>query len=198
MIRLAKQIIKNEDPTLPEFIKLIDSLYKNAKTFQEVDLAARFLGVAPKLRKQISPEKLDYWLDFTHGWAENDVLTQNNFTDEELLGNWNTWKRLLTKLSKDKNVHKRRASLVLLVKSVRMSTDKRLSDLAFKNVGRLKKEKDILITKAISWLLRSLIKNHKAEVAEYIRKNNQALPKIAVREVTIKLTTGRKTIKNIS
>jgi len=192
VIKLAKKIIKDNAPNQKEFIDLLDSLYKNATTFQEVDLAARLLGVAPNSKKQINPTKLDYWLNFTHGWAETDVLCQNNFTDEELLGNWLIWKKLLIKFSKDKNVHKRRASLVLLVKSVRLSPDTRLSDLAFKNINRLKKEKDILITKAVSWILRSLIKFHKEEVASYIIKNKEVLPRIAIREVTNKLITGKK------
>ena len=195
LVRLAKEIVKEEDLNLEEFISLIDSLYENAKTFQEAELAARILGAAPKLRKQIDPRKLDHWLNFTHGWAENDALTQNNFTSEELLGNWKIWKKLLTDFSKDKNIHKRRASVVLLVKSVRDSNDKRLSDMAFRNVEKLKNEEDILITKAVSWILRSLIKNHKKEVADYLKKNKETLPKIAVREVTTKLATGRKTKK---
>lgn len=193
MIKLGKNFIKEENLNLKEYVSILDHLYKNAKTFQEIDLAARLLGVAPKLRTQIDPNKLDYWLNFTHGWAENDVLCQNNFTDKELLENWSVWKKLLTKFSKDKNISKRRASLVLLVKSVRLSSDNKLSKLAFENIERLKKEEDILITKAISWLLRSLIKNHKNEVALYLKQNQDTLPKIAIREVQTKLETGRKT-----
>ena len=157
-----------------------------------MDIAARLLGVAPKLRAKINPQKLNYWLNFTHGWAEGDVLCQSNFTPEEILSDWKTWEKLLIKFSKDKNVQKRRASVVLLTKSVRNSSDKRFSNLAFKNTDLLKEEKDILITKAVSWILRALIKNHKEEVADYLDKNKNVLPKIAVREVTNKLTTGKK------
>jgi len=92
----------------------------------------------------------------------------------------------------DGNPSRRRASLVLLTKSVRGSNDARLSKLAFKNIDLLKGEKDILITKAVSWLLRSLIKNHRVEVVDYINKNRQILPKIAIRETERKLKTGRK------
>jgi len=161
MIDLAKKIVKENNLNKKQLTELLDSLYSKGKTFQEIDLAARLLGVAPKIRQEINPNKLDYWLNFTHGWAETDVLCQSNFTSNELLSNWNNWKKLLIKFSKDKNVHKRRASMVLLTKSVRMSDDKRLSNLAFKNINLLKKETDILITKAISWILRELIKNHK-------------------------------------
>ena len=195
MIDLAKKIVKENNLNKKQLTELLDSLYSKGKTFQEIDLAARLLGVVPKIRQEINPNKLDYWLNFTHGWAETDVLCQSNFTSNELLSNWITWKKLLIKFSKDKNVHKRRASLVLLTKSVGMSNDKKLSDLAFKNVDLLKKEKDILITKAISWILRSLIKNHKKEVSDYLKKNKEILPKIAVREVTNKLLTGVKNKK---
>jgi len=195
MIDLAKKIVKENNLNKKQLTELLDSLYSKGKTFQEIDLAARLLGVAPKIRQEINPNKLDYWLNFTHGWAETDVLCQSNFTSNELLSNWNNWKKLLIKFSKDKNVHKRRASMVLLTKSVRMSDDKRLSNLAFKNINLLKKETDILITKAISWILRELIKNHKKEVADYLKKNKSDLPKIAVREVTNKLLTGVKNKK---
>jgi 3-methyladenine DNA glycosylase AlkD len=192
IIDIARKAIKENNPSAKELTKLLDLLYSKGKTFEEMDLAARFLGVAPKLRQEINPEKLDFWLNFTHGWAECDVLCQSNFTPEEILANWNVWKKLLTKFSKDKNVHKRRASIVLLTKAVRQSPDNKLSNLAFKNTDLLKNEKDILITKAVSWILRSLIKNHKQEVADYLNKNKDVLPKIAVREVTNKLTTGVK------
>ena len=98
----------------------------------------------------------------------------------------------ISQFSMDKNIHKRRASLVLLTFPVRKSQDKRLSDLAFTNIEKLKNENDILITKAISWLLRSLIANHRKEVEIYIDKNINSLPKIAIRETKRKLTTGRK------
>jgi 3-methyladenine DNA glycosylase AlkD len=173
----------------------LDSLYSKATTFEEMDVAARLLGISSKLRQEINPQKLDYWLNFTKGWAEVDLLCQSNFTAEEILGNWKVWKKLLIKFSKDKNIHKRRASLVLLIKAVRGSKSTKLSNLAFKNIEYLKSEKEILITKAVSWILRSLIKNHKKEVSLYLEKNKDSLPKIAVREVSNKLKTGKKSGK---
>lgn len=193
--KLAKKIVGENNLDRNQLTKLLDSLYSNARFMEETTLAARILEIAPKLRQQIDPNKLDYWLNFTHGWAETDVLCQSSFTSDELLSNWSIWKKLLIKFSKDKNVHKRRASLVLLTKPTRMSNDKRLSDLAFKNVDLLKEEKDILITKAVSWILRSLIKYHKEEVANYLKENEDELPRIAVREVTNKLLTGVKSKK---
>jgi 3-methyladenine DNA glycosylase AlkD len=75
---------------------------------------------------------------------------------------------------------------------VSQSANEEFADLAFTLINRLKHEKDILITKAISWLLRAMIKNHKSKVAAYLQKNYDKLPKIAARETKRKLETGRK------
>jgi 3-methyladenine DNA glycosylase AlkD len=80
----------------------------------------------------------------------------------------------------------------LLTKPVRDSDDTRLADLAFANIDKLKQDREILVTKAISWLLRDLIKNHRQKVEKYLQKNEDTLPRIAVRETRTKLLTGRK------
>jgi len=49
-----------------------------------------------------------------------------------------------------------------------------------------------MITKAISWILRAMITYHKDDVRSYLKENLATLPKIAIREVTRKLETGRK------
>jgi len=63
-----------------------------------------------------------------------------------------------------------------------------------KNVEKLKTEKDVLITKAISWVLRSMILTNPEVVREYLEKNKDSLPRIALREATTKLLTGKKYI----
>lgn len=192
MIKMAKEIVAENDFDEKSLVALLDSLYSKASTFAEMDMAARILGQVPELRKNLEPECLDYWLNFTQGWAEDDLLCQSNFTAEELLSKWNKWEKLLKKFAKDKNINKRRASMVLLTKSLRQSDDDRLSKLAFEQVEKLKEEKDILITKAVSWLLRSLVKFHKEEVAKYLEENKESLPKIAYREALNKVNNGTK------
>jgi len=192
MIKMAREIVEENDLNEKSLKELLDSLYSKATCFAEIDLAARTLGAVPNLRKRLEPKVLDYWLNFTHGWAETDLLCQSNFTAEELLGNWDKWKELLKKFVGDKNIHKRRASMVLLTKSLRQSDDKILSKLAFEQVEKLKDEREILITKAVSWLLRSLVKFHREEVAKYLKENRESLPKIAYREALSKVETGKK------
>lgn len=192
MIKMARKIAKKNNFNKKGLVELLDSLYSKATTFAEIDIAARLLGVLPKIRQKIEPEKLDYWLNYTQGWAENDVLCQSNFTSEILLSNWSQWKKILKQFNQSSNINKRRASMVLLTKSLRQSDDDRLSKLAFENIENLKSEKEILITKAVSWLLRSLVKFHEDEVAKYIEDNKESLPKIAYRETLVKINTGRK------
>ncbi len=91
------------------------------------------------------------------------------------------------------DVQKKRASLVLLTRAVRESNERQLADLAFANIQKLKSNRDILITKAISWLLRDLIKHHRIAVEDFVQNNRGTLPKIAIRETKTKLLTGKKT-----
>lgn len=193
---LRRQLAKDwarqyKNITAVEFLSVLDDLFKG-KSYEEKTIAPRLLEYLPKQRFLIEPAKIDLWLDDLQGWAEVDSLCQGIFSDKELLGNWKKWELLLKKLNESDEVSKRRASLVLLTGPLSHSDDPRMADLAFANINNLKEEKDILITKAISWLLRSLIKNHRSRVEEYLRKNQDTLPKIAVREVRRKLLTGRK------
>lgn len=189
---IAKAWVKeNEDISLDEFVDLLNLLFYG-ESYEEKTMAGMLLGYFPKLRKEINPELIDKWLDDLQGWAEVDTLCQSNFTADEFLEKWTDWEKLIRKFTEDKNINKRRASLVLLTGVVTKSDDKRLSGLAFSVVNKLKNEKDILITKAISWLLRDLIHDNKDQVRNYLEENKNALPKIAVREVNNKLTKGKK------
>ncbi len=184
-------IERHPDLTCAGYLDLLDSLSRGT-TYNEFVSVGALLGALPQMRKMIEPRHLDRWLEHAQGWAEVDVICQPNFTAEEMLANWKGWKSLLVSLSKSQNVHKRRASLVLLTKPLRESADPRLARLAFANIGKLKSDKDILVTKAVSWLLRALVKHHRQEVERYLKDNSDSLPKVALRETRNKLRSGRK------
>ncbi len=184
-------IRKNATLNLPEFTELLNSLCQG-ESHDEITLGGMFLKALPKLRKQLKPDLINNWLENTEGWAEIDSLCQSVFPAEQILNDWTAWKKLISGLLKSNKIQKRRASLVLLTGPVKKSPDVRLSGLAFANISVLTAEKAILITKAISWLLRDLIKNHRKEVADYLKQNSDKLPKIAIRETMRKLRTGRK------
>lgn len=193
---VKKQIVKDwikkhKDLTSADYVCLLDSLY-SGDSHDERSLAGKLLQYLPKLKQKLSPSKIDKWLERAKGWAEVDSVCQSNFSGLEIINQWENWESLIKQLSKSKNVHKRRASLVLLTKPLRDIDDIRIAKLAITIIDRLKSEKDILITKAVSWLLRDLIKNHRSLVESYLRDNSDHLPKIAIRETKRKLLTGRK------
>jgi len=193
--KLVKDWVKkHSDLSLGEYVDLLNSL-SLGKSHNEFSAIGKLLEYYSSLRKGLDPKLLNRWLDHAEGWAEVDSICQNNFIADEILSGWADWYKLIESFSKSTDVHKRRASLVLLTGPVSHSLDDRLSKLAFDNIDKLRGEKDILITKAISWLLRDLIKYHRQEVETYLAKNSKNLPKIAIRETKNKLKSGHKSGK---
>lgn len=194
MLRLiAKEWAKsNKHLNAKEFENCIDSLI-HGKSATEKNMAGILLDVSTKEQRKFDPICFDKWLDQLIGWAEIDSVCTGSYATTEIPANWKIWSALLTKFSKSKNINKRRASLVLLCSPMRKTADDRLAAMAFANMDRLKHEKEILITKAISWLLRSMVKNHRREVVAFLKTNQKGLPKIAVRETQRVLDTGKKT-----
>jgi 3-methyladenine DNA glycosylase AlkD len=188
-VKLVKSYVKFHITTFSDYLDLLLSLAQGS-SFEELSTMGILLGHFPKFRQQLTTSVIDRLFDHVKGWAETDITC--SFSAEDLLNNWHEWQKLLDKFVKDANIHKRRASLVLLTNPVRQSSDPRLSKIAFAYVNRLKTEHDILITKAVSWILRSLIKFHQDKVASYLGVNLDTLPKIVLREVSTKLATGRK------
>jgi 3-methyladenine DNA glycosylase AlkD len=191
---VSKNWIRANSLNPKEYLALLTSLIK-APSSTEKMAAGILLDYASKEQINFDPKIFDRWLNHLQGWAEVDTLCYGHFKVDQMLENWNQWKKLLLSLNKSKNINKRRASLVLLCKPLTRSDDKRLQVLTFQLVDQSKSEKEILITKAISWILRSMIKLHRTPLKNYIAKNKQTLPAIAVRETLMKLETGRKTIK---
>lgn len=177
--QLAKDFVRNQPLSYSELVEFLDSLYYG-DTYDEVAIAGLIVGLSPDLRRSLEPKNLHRWVENTHGWAECDVFCQMAFDAQDFLDRWSVWGKAIMSFAKDKNVQVRRASLVLLTKPLRQSNDRRLADLALHNVDLLKSEKDILITKAVSWALRAMIKNHKELVADYLKNNLDSLPKIAI------------------
>jgi 3-methyladenine DNA glycosylase AlkD len=174
-----------------EVLSLAESLF-DGESHEEKTLGAILIAAHPKARAAAAPADVGRWLGRLHGWAEIDSLCQNVFGPEQMLADWPAWQALLEALSRDPNVNKRRAALVLLNAPNRYSGDPRFRDLGFDVIERLKGERDILITKAVSWLLRSMIARHRAAVAAYLAAEAPSLPAIAVRETRVKLATGTK------
>lgn len=190
--RLARSWLDSHPDMKPaEYLRLFNALSRG-ESHEEFTLIGILISHLAEVRRAASPRHYVRWLARAEGWGEVDSLCQSAQSAAEMLDRWEEWQQALEELAQKRNVHQRRASLVLLTRPVRESADSRLSKLAFQNIERLSGERDILITKAISWLLRSLIKHHRMQVEAYLATNEATLPRIAVREVRYKLQTGRK------
>lgn len=174
-----------------ERLRLLDALY-GADCMDEKQLAGRILLLSPETRKHVLPNRAKKWLLYLEGWEEIDSLCQSVFSACDMLEHWTQWEKALLGFAASRHISHRRASLAFLTAPVRQSRELVFADLAFQNIERLQHEKDILITKAVSWLLRELIANHRERVAEYIARSSLNLPKIALRETRNKLQNGRK------
>ena len=176
------------------FTILLTSLVKGRSSTEKC-MAGILLDYSAADQRKFNPKLFNHWLDHLEGWAEVDSLCTGDFMVTEIPHNWIAWQSLLDKLSKSKNINKRRASLVLLCSPLRNHHDEKLVALALEIIERLKHEKDIRITKAISWVLRTMEKHYRIILTQYIDMNMESLPKIAVRETMIKLKTGTKNKK---
>ncbi len=172
-------------------LALVESLF-NGASHEEKTLAAILLGASTAARQAARPSDIDRWLGKLNGWAEVDSLCQNLFTAGEMMRDWPAWTELIEALTVSPDINRRRAALVLLTGPVARSDDPAFRDLAFTTLEALKAERPILITKAVSWLLRSLAARHGPEVESYLEAHAATLPAIAVREARVKLATGTK------
>ncbi|MDO8321701.1 MAG: DNA alkylation repair protein [Phenylobacterium sp.] len=175
-------------------LALVESLFDGA-SHEEKTLAAILLGYSAPARAVTSPADLDRWLGKLNGWAEVDNLCQNIFSAAEMGRDWPAWKALIEALTLSPDINRRRAALVLLTGPTARSDDDGFHDLAFRTIEALKGEKPILITKAVSWLLRAMAARRPDAVAAYLDREADSLPAVAVRETRIKLTTGTKSGK---
>jgi 3-methyladenine DNA glycosylase AlkD len=191
---IAREWMKahKEELTIKGFTSLLSSLIEG-ESGTEKTMAGVLLDYSPITLRKFEPSFFNRWLTHLQGWAEVDSLCTGAYTTTEIPGHFPEWKKQLIKFSKSKQIEKRRASLVLLCSPLMNVRNEQLIQMAFNNIDRLKPEKEILITKAISWLLRSAVKHYKKEVQDFVTLNKDSLPKIALRETLLKLKTGKKT-----
>lgn len=193
--RLAKETIRpRSDWPVQAWLALLDLLYAGG-CFEHRVLAGFLLGMLHDLRRTVDLRRLRTWLAGAEGWAEVDTTCQSAWTAQEVLARWQEWQPFLSALADDPNVSLRRASLVLLVTPLRKSTDEQLTRQAYATVEQLQHEKNVMITKAISWVLRTMAPMQPESVAAFLDSHAATLPSIAIRETRKKLDTGRKTTR---
>lgn len=190
--KLAKEVAKaNQAWDDAAWMALLDALYAG-DLFEQRSLAGLLLGMLHPLRRRLDLAHLRGWLAQQAGWAEVDTTCQSSWTDKEVLARWGEWDPFLDELSQAGNISLRRASLVLLVTPLRHNADARLTQRSLANVQRLQGERDRMITKAVSWVLRSMVAEQPETVRSYLDAHGGELQATVVREVRKKLETGRK------
>lgn len=191
--KIAREWMKaHSDLGTDGFQKMIDSLIRGQSSTEKC-MAGILLDFSSRPQRKFDARVFDQWLDHLEGWAEIDAVCTGAYSLTEIPGQWVTWKKLLVKFSRSRNINKRRASLVWFCSPLRKAKNVPMVTLALENIERLKSEEEILITKAISWVLRCAAVHHKDLVKKYLALNKDTLPKIALRETWTKLKTGRKT-----
>jgi 3-methyladenine DNA glycosylase AlkD len=174
-----------------DWLRLCDQLFA-APSHEEKTMGAMVLSYRPAVRAKVSPARLRRWLLQLSGWAEVDALCYNIFTADELVADWPRWKAFLSACARSKNRNVRRAALVLLCGPVARTADQRVHQYALALIEQQAGESAILITKAMSWLLRCQADTQPDLVSQFLATHEQTLPRFVVREVTRKLTAGRK------
>ena len=191
--RIAKDWMKDHrELPVKDFASLLTDLVESASATEKT-MAGVLLDYATADQRKFKPAMFDQWLDHLEGWAEIDAICTGKYAATEVVSQWNKWKPLLIKLSKSKNINKRRASIVFFCSPLSKIESKEISQTALQIVDTLKAEREILITKAISWILRSMVRYNRKMVEFYLKENAASLPKIALRETLVKLETGKKT-----
>jgi len=170
---------------------LCTALY-HGESYEERCAPQTLLRKYPGHRRRLPLSVLDTWLGCLEGWAEVDSTCQTVFSAQDMLADWPRWAAFLRALARDCNINKRRAALVLLTAPISQSPDKRILTLSLELIERLQSERDKRISKAVSWLLRRGIKQHRQEIAATLAAHGDSLPAVARRETRRKLETGKK------
>jgi 3-methyladenine DNA glycosylase AlkD len=185
-------IRENRNLTPSEIAGVITSLIKGVSVNEKM-MGGFILDRCSPAQRKFNPKVFVRWLDHLEGWAEVDTFCAGKYSGKEIPSQFPVWRPLIRELAQSRNINKRRASLVLLCAPLRYSDNPALARLAFANIKRLSGEKPVIITKAISWLMRSMVKRHRTALIRFMVESRSKVPAIAVRETETKLSTGRKT-----
>lgn len=127
------------------------------------------------------------WLREVEGWAMVDAVSDTLLAPllvqfPELTAKTEPWLR-------SRSVWLRRAALVAYCTPVRHG---QLADTAFAHAGTLLADRDPVIVKALSWVLRAATVSDAPRVRAFLQRHAAEMAPLAAREVRTKLETGTK------
>jgi 3-methyladenine DNA glycosylase AlkD len=172
-----------------ELIPLIEALW-NGESREEQLLAIYMLERFKRLLPNLTWSQIDGWKQKVDNWELCDALGTwvfgpwiQSHLDEKL--------SLLSELINKDNIWDRRLALVATI-PINRNSQGAIPDITLFLIDQVKGERDPMITKAISWVLRELARKHSTHVANYIQLNRNSLASHILREVDNKLRTGLK------
>jgi len=184
---------EHKDIAREDLLALVEALWAGGSREERqlvIFLLERFKRWIPAL----TWAHFDRWRRDLDNWETTDGMAQWVF-GRWLLADPDARLHHLRDLIADEDVWSRRLALVATVWLNRGRKDLGFPDLTLELVDQVKEERHQMITKAISWALRGMIKKYPQRVAAYLAENRTLLPAHAVREVDNKLRTGLKSGK---
>jgi 3-methyladenine DNA glycosylase AlkD len=187
--RLAKAWRREHSEAVPEeVLALVDSLWEGDSRDERV-LGLEILVLHPGVIRGLTREWFDRRRPDIDNWGVCDFLAVR------ILGPWTEAapdERLpyLESLVGDSRVYSRRLGLVASVHLNREGPG--FGCWTLEQVDRLLDEREPMVTKAISWVLRQMTRHQADEVALYVESRGERLAALPRREVLNKLRTGRK------
>lgn len=194
MRQIAGTWAKRHGDISPQGLFAFTDLLWKGRTLEELVFATLLLWRFRKFIPSLTQKHFDSWRRKLDNWGSTDGLGVT------VLGPWvlaDTQRRIpyLKRLIGNRNLWSRRLALNGAIALIRSQRDGKATKVAFEFIDRVKHERDPMITKAVSWLLREVAKVKPGETAAYLARNRATLPALALRETENKLRTGLKSGK---
>ncbi|MEA3443867.1 MAG: DNA alkylation repair protein [Bacteroidota bacterium] len=165
--------------------------FKATRIFECIQISHELIAKNKMFREKLSEQDIDKLLIGLDNWATVDAFSMyisgpawiNNQISNTQIMNW----------SESDNVWLRRLAIVSCVFLNQKSKSEDWKRDITINLCKLHfLDKEAIIHKAISWALRSLVKNHPEAVQDFINENSETIKPYVRREVQNKINTGRK------
>ncbi len=181
---------QHKDIDLDDLLALVEALWAGPSREERL-VALELLQHYPDSIPQLTWEHFDRWRRDLDSWELTDVLGLGVLgvwvAAEQEHRAWHLWD-----LIADQDVWSRRLGVVGGIGLNRALQTVESATLVLEMVDQVKEDRHPMITKAVSWTLRTLGTRHSDTVLAYLEANEEVLARHVVREVTNKLTTGRK------
>jgi 3-methyladenine DNA glycosylase AlkD len=184
----AHQAVSPED-----LLSLVEAMW-DGESREERMVALELLQQYPRWIPDLTWARFECWRRDLDNWELTDVL------GVAVLGPWvlgdpDTRAEHLWDLVADEDVWSRRLALVSTIGLNRARKNVSFPALTLELIDQVKEERHPMISKAVSWMLRDMIKEHPDQVVGYLDENRDVLAAQVVREVSNKLKTGLKSGK---